>query len=202
MLGLKAALFICVGLMVMLAGDVKASEASRQNYEADERAFFASAEVEKAERSTLARSLALATGDLKASDASMRFARFEDLFGKCLRHHSYYELLSSRNTSDASSRQALSEVDGLCEEASTQARGVLLSSSPKKHGQSPMLSSDSVPSTRAITSQQRTRWRPLRRRLTKWINCLDSMPPYSKQRRSRPSRRTEGGCTLFSTTRH
>lgn len=132
MLRLKAALFICVGLMVMLAGDVKASEASRQNYEADERAFFASAEVEKAERSTLARSLALATGDLKASDASMRFARLEDLFGKCLRHHSYYELLSSRNTSDASSRQALSEVDGLCEEASTQARGVLLSSSPEE----------------------------------------------------------------------
>lgn len=65
MLGLKAALFICVGLMVMLAGDVKASEASRQNYEADERAFFASAEVEKAERSTLARSLALATGTLR-----------------------------------------------------------------------------------------------------------------------------------------
>ncbi|MCW1977078.1 M3 family metallopeptidase [Xanthomonas campestris] len=127
-LGLRV-LFQCgVGLALLSSTDVRAADAAQQDYAADEHAFFASAKAERAQREGLAKSLALSKVSPQSSDPSERFSNFEKLFGKCLRHHAYYELLSSRNTQDAQARKALNEVDDLCEIASSEARGVLLSS--------------------------------------------------------------------------
>lgn len=78
------------------------------------------------ERATLSRSLEDARQH-HDGDSFARFSAFEELFGRCLKHHGYFQLLSSQNTGDAAASESLERVDEMCEAASNDARSVLLS---------------------------------------------------------------------------
>ncbi|WP_407471021.1 peptidase [Xanthomonas campestris] len=104
---------------------VAISPLQQQDMAANATAFFPSVADEQIERAALSRSLEDARQHQNGGSFE-RFSVFEELFGRCLKHHGYFQLLSLQNTGDAAASESLDRVDEICEAASNDARSVLL----------------------------------------------------------------------------
>lgn len=97
---------------------------------ADASRFFASSAEELASRRALEGRLTQLQHRTELASATQEaFSEFERIFGDCLKHYAYHELIHARDTDDAAAGQALDQTEALCSQASGDAKRELLRAS-------------------------------------------------------------------------
>lgn len=88
----------------------------------DQTRYFATPEEELSSRAAVKRRFDLIEDKDKALDNEATFHALESLFGDCLDHYAYFELIASRNAGDLPASAARDDVEGLCGDIASAAK--------------------------------------------------------------------------------